>query len=84
MLDLVKNTKLPETSIYSGLGSSAGIDLNVLKQLQKQWATDFDWKSEEAQMNRYAPNVKHSLSSHGISHPVKMVVIITSPQISKG
>lgn len=52
MVDLVKNTKLPDTSVYSSLGASAGIDLNVLKQLQKEWVDDFDWKSEEEEMNR--------------------------------
>ncbi|KAF4983050.1 hypothetical protein FZEAL_1450 [Fusarium zealandicum] len=53
MLDLVKNTKLPEKSAYSSLGASAGIDLEVLKQLQSQWVNDFDWKSEEEDMNSY-------------------------------
>lgn len=52
MLDLVKNTKLPEKSVYSHLGASAGIDLDILKQLQKEWIDDFDWKAEEEDMNR--------------------------------
>lgn len=52
MLDLVKNTKLPEKSVYSQLGASAGIDLDVLKQMQREWIDDFDWKAEEEEMNR--------------------------------
>ncbi|KAL6414184.1 Epoxide hydrolase [Ilyonectria robusta] len=53
MLDLVKNTKLPEKSVYSQLGASAGIDLDVLKQMQREWIDDFDWKAEEEEMNSY-------------------------------
>ncbi|KAM0417085.1 hypothetical protein ACHAPT_012923 [Fusarium lateritium] len=53
MLDLVRNTKLPDTPAYSGLGASAGIDPNVLKQLQREWIEDFDWKREEEDMNSY-------------------------------
>lgn len=83
MLDLVNNTKLPETSIYSDLGSSAGIDPNVLRELQKQWITDFDWDSEEEQMNGYAPNMKLSLSDHGTSHTVETAVTIISPRMLK-
>ncbi|KAK7213929.1 hypothetical protein V2G26_021107 [Clonostachys chloroleuca] len=74
MLDLVNNTKLPETSIYSDLGSSAGIDPNVLRELQKQWITDFDWDSEEEQMNgrngsydHFTTNVE-GLKVHFIHH----------------
>ncbi|VUC34859.1 unnamed protein product [Clonostachys rosea] len=74
MLDLVKNTKLPETSIYSSLGSSAGIDLNVLRQLQNEWITNFDWKSEEEQMNSHPGSYNHfttnieGLKIHFIHH----------------
>ncbi|RYP64372.1 hypothetical protein DL771_008766 [Monosporascus sp. 5C6A] len=53
MLDLVKNTKLPDKSVYSSLGPTAGIDLDVLKQLQREWIYDFDWKVEEEDMNSY-------------------------------
>ena len=52
MLDLVKNTKLPETSLYDSLGNTAGIDLKLLKQLQKEWLEDFDWTAEEEEINR--------------------------------
>ncbi|KAJ4172165.1 hypothetical protein NW754_002353 [Fusarium falciforme] len=53
MLELVKNTKLPDKSAYSSLGSSAGIDLDVLKELQREWVADFDWKTEEEDINSY-------------------------------
>lgn len=52
MLELVKNTKLPDTCAYSNLGASAGIDLDVLKQLQREWVEDFDWRTEEKDMNK--------------------------------
>ena len=52
MLDLVKNTVLPEQPEYPGLGSTAGIDLDVLKQLQREWLTTFDWSREEAALNK--------------------------------
>ncbi|KAJ4245815.1 hypothetical protein NW762_013939 [Fusarium torreyae] len=53
MLNLVKNTKLPETSLYDSLGDTAGIDLKILKQLQREWLENFDWKIEEDDMNSY-------------------------------
>jgi hypothetical protein len=52
MLELVKNTKLPDKSAYSSLGSSAGIGLDILKELQREWIADFDWKTEEEDINR--------------------------------
>ena len=52
MLDLVKNTILPKEPEYPGLGSSAGIDLELLSSLQKEWITDFDWSREEAALNK--------------------------------
>ncbi|KAJ4315845.1 hypothetical protein N0V84_008179 [Fusarium piperis] len=53
MLESVKNTKLPHKSAYSGLGASAGIDLGVLKELQREWIEDFEWRTEEKDMNSY-------------------------------
>ncbi|GKT47559.1 putative epoxide hydrolase [Colletotrichum spaethianum] len=51
MLDLVRDTRLPEKPQYPGVGSNWGIDLDVLKSLQKQWLEKFDWKKEEKSMN---------------------------------
>ncbi|QYS95404.1 EHN domain-containing protein [Trichoderma simmonsii] len=53
MLELIKDTKLPEKEEYPGVGSSAGIELDVVKSLQKQWTVDFDWHKEEAKLNKY-------------------------------
>ncbi|PNP51061.1 hypothetical protein THARTR1_08289 [Trichoderma harzianum] len=52
MLELVKGTKLPDKEEYPGVGSSAGIGLDVLKNLQRQWTVDFDWHKEEAKLNK--------------------------------
>lgn len=52
MLELIKDTKLPDKEEYPGVGSSAGIGLDVVKSLQKQWTVDFDWHKEEAKLNK--------------------------------
>lgn len=52
MLELVKDTKLPEKEEYPGVGSSAGIGLEVVKSLQREWTVDFDWHKEEAKLNK--------------------------------
>lgn len=52
MLELVNSTMLPEQPMYPGLGSSMGIDLDVLKSLKDQWLKDFDWDKEQEDMNR--------------------------------
>ncbi|TGO77618.1 hypothetical protein BELL_0098g00080 [Botrytis elliptica] len=53
MLQLVTQTQLPAVEEYPGLGGSLGIDLNVLKSMQKEWTTTFDWATEQADLNRY-------------------------------
>ncbi|KAK4496001.1 hypothetical protein PRZ48_013269 [Zasmidium cellare] len=53
MLSLAKDTRIPETPIYPGLGSSAGIDTKVLNDLRHQWLTKFDWKKEQKEMNQF-------------------------------
>lgn len=52
MLDLANQTRLPVRPEYSGLGSTAGIALDVLKDLQSEWTNQFDWRREEADMNQ--------------------------------
>lgn len=52
MLKLIKGTKLPDKPAYSGVGSSFGIDPDVLKDLKKQWLDDFDWKKEQDAINK--------------------------------
>lgn len=52
MIELVRDYRLPDKPEYPGVGSSMGIDLDVLKSLRKQWLSDFDWKTEQANLNK--------------------------------
>lgn len=52
MLEFIKETKLPDKEEYPGVGSSAGIGLDVVKSLQREWTVDFDWHKEEANLNK--------------------------------
>ncbi|CAI7626570.1 unnamed protein product [Penicillium viridicatum] len=53
MLDQIRNTRLPERFPYSGVNSSFGIDLDVLKTLRTEWVTNFDWEAEQNSMNQF-------------------------------
>jgi hypothetical protein len=53
MLDQVRDTRLPKRFPYSGVDSSFGIDLEVLKALQTEWVTDFSWETEQHSMNQF-------------------------------
>ncbi|KAF7948156.1 uncharacterized protein EAE97_003567 [Botrytis byssoidea] len=53
MLQLVSQTQLPAVEEYPGLSGSLGIDLSVLKSMQTEWTTTFDWATEQADLNRY-------------------------------
>ncbi|KAK0648103.1 Alpha/Beta hydrolase protein [Cercophora newfieldiana] len=53
MLKLVRDTRLPDKPEYPGLGSSLGIDLDVLKGLKDKWLRGFDWKKEEDAINKF-------------------------------
>jgi len=53
MLKLVKESRLPDKPEYPGLGSSFGIDLDVLKDLKRKWVDDFDWNKEQEKLNKY-------------------------------
>jgi hypothetical protein len=52
MMNLVRDTRLPSNSEYSGLGNSSGIALDVLESLRTQWLESFNWDHEEALLNR--------------------------------
>ena len=52
MLDLIRNTELPDAPEYAGVADSAGISLSDMKALKEQWLTRFDWEEEEASMNK--------------------------------
>ncbi|PON26666.1 hypothetical protein TGAM01_v204676 [Trichoderma gamsii] len=53
MMDLVRETRLPSSSEFSGLGNSSGIALDVLESLRTQWLENFNWDHEEAALNKY-------------------------------
>lgn len=55
MLDLVRNTRLPEKPEYPRLGDSYGMDLNVLQSFQDEWVHQYSWQEDEAYLNRYDP-----------------------------
>lgn len=54
MLELVRNTRLPDKPEYEGLGDSFGLDLSVLKSLRDEWLSSYDWNKDQAYINRYA------------------------------
>jgi pimeloyl-ACP methyl ester carboxylesterase len=74
-------TRLPEAPM--GEGWQEGMDLRVLKDLIKHWAADFDWRTQEAGLNRL-PNYTatlgdqqlHFVHQRGIG-PAPMPLIIT-------
>ncbi|KAH0497617.1 hypothetical protein TgHK011_004910 [Trichoderma gracile] len=53
MLELIKNTQLPDAPEYPGLSPDAGIPLSTLQSLRTEWLTNFSWKKEQAAINKY-------------------------------
>lgn len=51
MLDLIRNTELPEEPQYPGVAATKGIDLDVVKSLRDAWLNEFSWEKEEAYLN---------------------------------
>ena len=51
LLSLARNTHLPTQPEYPGVGSTLGIDLDVLRTLQKNWTTEYDWNAEQQRLN---------------------------------
>ncbi|KAJ1305118.1 hypothetical protein OPQ81_000155 [Rhizoctonia solani] len=49
--DLVKATRLPQTSVLGKSG--AGIDLSWLRDRQKGWISGYDWEKEQSAMNKF-------------------------------
>lgn len=52
MMELIKNSDLPDEPQYPGVEPYKGIGLDVLKKLQDQWLNEFDWDKEEEYLNR--------------------------------
>ncbi|KAI9640842.1 hypothetical protein NHQ30_010683 [Ciborinia camelliae] len=70
LLQLVDQTHLPAVEEYPGLGDSLGIDLKVLKSMQTEWTTTFDWATEQADLNQYHhyTTIIEGLTIHFIHH----------------
>lgn len=52
MLSLINQTQLPDHDVYPGVGEALGIDLGALKSLKQEWTSSFDWKAEQAALNK--------------------------------
>ncbi|KAJ6594447.1 Alpha/Beta hydrolase protein [Mycena capillaripes] len=51
---LVNNTHLPAKALYPDDGSGEkGIELDVLRKLQTEWVTTFDWEAQQAELNQF-------------------------------
>ncbi|KAF7370215.1 Epoxide hydrolase domain protein [Mycena sanguinolenta] len=48
---IVQNTRLPAKALYP-VGSDKGIELDVLRQLQTEWVTTFDWETQQSELNQ--------------------------------
>ncbi|KAF7344244.1 Epoxide hydrolase domain protein [Mycena venus] len=51
-LDLVNNTRLPETALYPA-GQQKGLQLDFLLSLRREWLTSFDWEVQQAELNGF-------------------------------
>ncbi|OTA01493.1 hypothetical protein A9Z42_0018190 [Trichoderma parareesei] len=54
MLELVKNTQLPDAPEYPDLSLDAGVPLSTLQSLRTKWLTEFSWQKEQAAINKYS------------------------------
>lgn len=71
MLDLIKNTRLPETPEWPGIGNSYGMDLDVLKSLQNEWLHGYSWQNDQSYINRYAVQIMYDIrpdQTHSFHH----------------
>lgn len=53
MLDLVRQTRIPGRADYPILSADAGLDVDVLADLQTQWLHSFNWSKEQNRMNDF-------------------------------
>jgi Epoxide hydrolase N terminus len=63
MMELIRDTHLPDEPQYPGVGSSRGIDLNVMKSLREEWLNEFDWEKEQAYLNRLVNHLQETQSN---------------------
>jgi epoxide hydrolase len=50
-----------------GVGWARGVPLGYLKELAEYWRTGYDWRAQEAQLNRYPNSSPRSTASASIS-----------------
>ncbi|KAJ6480876.1 Alpha/Beta hydrolase protein [Mycena sanguinolenta] len=50
---LVENTRLPAKALYP-VGSDKGVELDILRQLQTEWVTTFDWETQQSEFNQFS------------------------------
>ncbi|KAJ7773965.1 Alpha/Beta hydrolase protein [Mycena metata] len=52
MKSLIDNTRLPTKPLYD-VGQDMGIELDVLRKLRSEWLDDFDWDTQQAELNEF-------------------------------
>ncbi|MCL6702195.1 epoxide hydrolase family protein [Pseudomonas sp. T1.Ur] len=79
--DRLRNTRLPQP--LAGVGWSEGMDADVLRDLLAHWSTTFDWRAQQAALNRLPQFVAtlgeqeiHFVHQHGIG-PNPMPLVLT-------
>jgi hypothetical protein len=73
MLDLIKNTRLPDKPEYPGVGGSFGLDLDVLKTLKNEWIQDYSWQKDQSYMNRYEfQHRRHLISNEAVASIISL------------
>ncbi|KAF7342274.1 putative epoxide hydrolase [Mycena venus] len=53
LMTLVNNTRLPEKPLYT-VDQQKGIELDVLRDLHSEWLHNFDWETQQAQLNEFS------------------------------
>ncbi|RAL11837.1 epoxide hydrolase family protein [Aspergillus homomorphus CBS 101889] len=53
MLEQIRSTRLPAEPVYVDTGNAKGITLSDLKSFREVWLTNFDWESEQKDLNKF-------------------------------
>ncbi|KAJ7124413.1 Alpha/Beta hydrolase protein [Mycena epipterygia] len=51
---LVNNTRLPTKALYPSAGQDKGIELDFLDELRTDWLQNFDWETQQAELNAFS------------------------------
>lgn len=52
MLDLIRESHIPDRACYPILSADAGFDVDVLASMREQWLHHFNWSKEQDNMNQ--------------------------------